>query len=137
MEERTGLLREGPAGLKLVNEGIEIDAASLGKLVLECPRLFDQEQKVESKLTARWSLGWRRGMKVRLRNSMRGGMTAGGFDELLGVGLPLSTEGAWQPTAAGDYSTRVDLPRDGKACECDVVQRLPLWSGQEFFEAGA
>lgn len=94
MEERTGLLREGPAGLKLVNEGIEIDAASVGKLVLECPRLFDQEQKVESKLTARWSLGWRRGMKVRLRNSMRGGMTAGGFDELLEVGLLLSTEGA-------------------------------------------
>ncbi|TLD71024.1 hypothetical protein FEM03_08905 [Phragmitibacter flavus] len=40
-------------GVRLLNEGMEIEAGSVGKLVLDYPKLFDEGQKVESKLIAR------------------------------------------------------------------------------------
>jgi len=47
------LLQAATPGLRLVNEGIEIEAGSVGKFVMDFPKLFDESQQKESKLIER------------------------------------------------------------------------------------
>lgn len=42
-----------PPGVTFVQDGIEVDAASVGRFVLAFPKLFDETQQVESKLIER------------------------------------------------------------------------------------